>query len=292
MNFDQFLQTAWKDHADDPEAVASRLPEGIALVERPEQVALFARLVLHVEGEHLGRWQKGKELLAALRASPHFSGPDAESALRRGEAVLLACERGSLPADGLTLSERVRSLAAAAAALSAQAHGERAESFFRQALQLSGKLAKDDPANRDLAIASNNLALALEERKHRAFRDTELMLIAAHAARKFWELSGTWLEVERAEYRLARSFLAAGKPHDSLRHAETCLEVCSAHDAAAIELFFAQEALALALAGAGQGEAATNAVGRARELFARLPEEEKPWCREPLEQIEKLVAVE
>jgi hypothetical protein len=290
MSFDQFLQTAWKEHADDAEAVASRFAEGIALLEKPEQVPAFARLVLHVEGEHLGRWQKGRDLLTALRASPHFSGQEAESALRRGEAVLMACERGSLPSEGLTPSERVRALATAASSLSAHAQGERAEAFFRQALQLSGKLPKEDPANRDLAIASNNLALALEERKNRAFRDTELMLMAAHAARKFWEISGTWLEVERAEYRLARSFLAAGKPHDALRHAETCLEVCSAHDAAAIELFFAQEAMALALFGAGQEELAANAVGRAGELFARLPEEEKPWCREPLSHLEKLGA--
>lgn len=289
MSFDDFLSRAWNDHAHDSPAVAARLRDGFALLEKPEQVAPFARLIVHVEGEHLGHWQEGLALLGELRASRHFSGPEAESALRRGEAALLACERGSLPADGLTPSDRVRAMAVASSALSAQGQGERAEAFFRDALQLSSKFPKDDPAMRDLAVTSNNLASALETKDGRAFRDTELMLMAAHAARKYWGLAGGWLEVERAEYRLAMSFLAATRPQDARRHAELCLETCAAHEAPALEHFFAQEALGLAFAASGDMQGARNALARARDLFSRLPAEEKPWCTGSLAKLEKAV---
>lgn len=289
MSFDDFLSRAWNDHAHDSPAVAARLRSGLALLEKPAQVAPFARLVVHVEGEHLGQWQEGLEILGELRASPQFQGTEAESAVRRGEAALLACERGSLPAEGLGASDRVRALAVAASALSAQGHGERAEAFFREAMRLSGKLPKEDPAVRDLAVTSNNLASALETKEGRAFRETELMLMAAHAARKYWELAGTWLEVERAEYRLAMSFLAAARPQDARRHAELCLETCAAHEAPAIEQFFAQEALGLAFAACGDAQGARNALERARDLFSRLPAEERPWCADSLAKLEKAV---
>jgi hypothetical protein len=36
------------------------------------------------------------------------------------------------------------------------------------------------------------------------------MIFAAKTTRKYWEIAGTWLEIERAEYRLAMTYLAAG----------------------------------------------------------------------------------
>lgn len=38
------------------------------------------------------------------------------------------------------------------------------------------------------------------------------MLLAAQTARKFWEQAGTWLQVEKAEYRLSMTYLQAGDP--------------------------------------------------------------------------------
>lgn len=288
MSFDTFLSQAWSDHAENSDAVAARLPEALSLLEKPEQVPPLARLIVHVKGEHLGRWAEGLELLAKVKESPHSSGADAEAALRRGVAVLTACERGSLPAEGLSASDKARCLATAAAALSSRGQGERAEAFFRSALQGAAKLGREDPAQRDLAVTSNNLASILGEKADRVFRDTELMLMAAHAARKHWELAGTWLEVERAEYRLAMCFLAAKKPADARRHAELCLEIAAANNAGPLELFFGQEALALTFHASGDGQGLTNARGRARDLFARLPADEKPWCVGSLEKLEAL----
>jgi hypothetical protein len=286
MSFQEFLRNAWKEHAHDSAAVSARMRQGLNLLEKSEDIAPMARLIVHVEGEHLGQWSQGMALLGELRSSPHFSGAEADSALRCGEATLLVCESGSLASVDLNPSERLKALAMAVGAVSAQGSGERAESIFREALGIAVKLKREDPACKDLAMASNNLAVALEEKAEKAFRDIELMLMAAHAARRFWEISGTWLEVERAEYRLAMSFLSAGRPWDALRHAENCYDLCLAHSAPPFELFYGQEALALSFAAAGDWEGFRHARWRALDLFARLPEEEKPWCKDSHSRLE------
>ncbi len=288
LNFDTFLSQAWTDHATDSAAVATRLPEGIAMMEKPEQVSALARLLVHVMGEHLGEWDRGLELLQSLRASAHFSAlPDNEKVLLRSEAALLLGQ-GKTPPPGLSKSDRAGALATAAAALSALGQGDRAEKLYREALELARHFDKTDPAQRAIAVASNNLAAALEEKKDRGFRETELMLIAAHASRKHWELAGTWLEVERAEYRLTTCFLSAGKPGDAKRHAELCLEVCEANQAPAFELFLAHEALAL-VAKAQEKEADLREhLARAFQHFEAIPADERKWGEASLKKLQAL----
>ncbi len=290
MSFDSFLQSAWRDHATDAEAVAARIKEGSGKIEKVEHVAQLARLVVHVYGEHLGRWQDGKTLIEEIRQGPFGDSPEAHIALGRAEGVFLACERGAFSPEGLAASDRIRVLATAASALSAQGQGERAESFFREALGLAAKIGKEDPAHRDLAVTGNNLAVSLEEKENRIFRDSELMLMAAHAARKHWEIAGTWLEVERAEYRLAMSFLAAGKARDALRHAENCLEIVAAHQAEPLESFFGFEALALSHLAMCEREPAMGALERMRALFQEMPEGERGWCQQSLDRLELKLA--
>jgi hypothetical protein len=57
----------------------------------------------------------------------------------------------------------------------------------------------------------NNLAVSLEGRSPRSAYETQGMLMAAEGALQYWKQAGTWLEEERAEYRLARSRLQAGE---------------------------------------------------------------------------------
>ena len=66
--------------------------------------------------------------------------------------------------------------------------------------------------NRALAVAANNLASSLEERSTRSAGERELMILAAQTARHYWGRAGGWLETERAEYRLAMSWVQAGDP--------------------------------------------------------------------------------
>jgi hypothetical protein len=74
---------------------------------------------------------------------------------------------------------------------------------------------RDAAAQRALAAAGNNLAAGLEEKPDRDAAGTAGMVAAAQAGVECWRRAGTWLEHERAEYRLARSLLAAGQAADA-----------------------------------------------------------------------------
>ena len=189
---------------------------------------------------------------------------------------------------GLAPSDRIRVLAVAAGALSARGKRAAARKYFLEAAGLAGgSIARADPAHRDLAVAANNLACALEEASARSGEDAELMLLAARTARLEWELAGTWVEVMRAEYRLAMSHLHAGENEPALRHAEISLEIAAARDASTVDRFFGQEAYALAAKASGDTEGFAKAVELAGSLFGRLTEEEKSWCGETLAKLRR-----
>src|SRR5581483_5972026 len=117
-------------------------------------------------------------------------------------------------------SDKARVLAVAAAALAGQKRTKEAIRDWKLALELAQYgPKKTDPAARALAVTGNNLASALEEQADRTADERALMLEAAKAARRFWEIAGGWQEVERAEYRLCMSHLKAGEPSIALEHA-------------------------------------------------------------------------
>jgi hypothetical protein len=290
MTFDEFHQKAWSEHFLDAGAVAARFPAALALVEKPEQVALFARLVAHVEGEHLGRWTKGLELLGALGDHAARLADDAgRSALDRFTRSLRFCGGDGGALDGLSSSDRARVLAVAGPALAAQGAVARGFDLFREAASAADLLDRADPAQRDLAVAGNNLSLGLEEKPGRTAEETELMLFAARTGRRFWEIAGGPTQVMRAEYRLAKSHVAAGNADEAVKHAETALELAAAHSAGDTDVFFLYEALAWAERARGRLEGFARAVEHARERFGRLSEEDREWCEPELKKLQALV---
>ena len=60
------MQQGWADHGNDPQGVYDRLAEGLALAASPGDLPALAGLIVHVAGEHLGRWADGDALLADL----------------------------------------------------------------------------------------------------------------------------------------------------------------------------------------------------------------------------------
>ena len=109
------------------------------------------------------------------------------------------------------------------------------------------------------------------------------MLQAAAVGRRYWARAGTWLETERAEYRLARCWLAAGDPAQARQHAQACLALVDAQPAPpALERFFACEALALTERAAGQAAAEAAAVDGMRRAFEHLSAEDQVWCQASL----------
>ena len=287
MDFNAALAQAWNDHADNPRAVAARWPELQSLAIDEPQIERLVGLMHHVHGVHLGEWQAGAVALQSLRALSAFrdDGSSGQS-LRRMLASLALCAGTPASADAFSVSDRIRVGAMAADNLNSH-DPARAAALLRQTLDLAQRsgLPDDDPMHRSVAAAANGLACALEAKPDRSADERALMILAAQAARHHWERAGTWLEVERAEYRLAMTWLQAGDLAQARQHAQACLEIVSANQGAALERFFGWEALA------GVERTAGNAVGHARALemahatFGELSEDDQGWCKASLDEL-------
>ena len=289
MTLDEFLARAWDDHGDHPQEVADRLAASFDLVTEAADIPPFARLLVHVCGAHLGQWQRGIELLESVRRLPAFDGGvDASGAIVRNVAALKHCGGDAAALAGLADDDRAAALALAAAALAERSEFDRALAAYAEAslrAEAAG-LPPGSPAIRALAVAGNNLAAALEEKRDRTAAETAGMVQAAGGGLRYWTLAGTWLEEERALHRLARSHLAAGDPGRAVVAARSCIEVCARNDAPAFERFFGHAALALAQRAAGDRNGFLSARQEAIELYRQIAPEDRTWCESELSALE------
>ena len=265
----------------DAAAVMARLPAGVALVSVPADLPKFAHLVVHDAGEHMGRWAEGVSLLERLRSHASFDASAAEGkAVLRSLAVLHACAGDLDAAEEFTIlgraggdvpeaSDRARIKALVASTLTGQHRIAEAARALDEAVRLAGYgPGPKDPAARALAVAGNNLAQDLERRETLSDDERALMLKAAQAGRDFWGIAGGWMEVERAEYRLAMSCIKAGLAERAEGHARECMRIVRENGSDAGELFFAHEVTARAHVASGDGAHAAAAI---REAEAVLP---------------------
>ena len=284
---DALLKTAWNDHGDSPQAVADRLVANSHRVESCTQLAPFVRLLVHVYGEHLGQWQRGVDVITALRQQLAFAlDQPATDALQKAIATLRYAGGDALALEGLDGALRASALSTAALAFAGRQETARAIVAFTEALRIGELgLPSGSPTLRDLAIAGNNLAATWEEKTNRQPNETTAMLLAAHAALKYWKLAGTWLEEERAEYRLARSLLQAGQADAAVQPAQRCVDICTRQNAPAFELFFAYAVLGMAQRAAGQAEAFHRSHAAARAQWQQIPEQDRAWCQDDLDAL-------
>ena len=290
MTFDAFMEQAWSDHGEHPAEVAARLEGCIEDVGAPAEAQALARLGIHVMGEHLGEWMRGMRWLDALavHAAP-FSDEALERSLARGRATLRLAAGDATAALGLVRDDAAAAYAAAAAAVAGRADFRRALDALEHARTLaSAGLAPGSPAVRALAVAGNNVSAALEEKGDRDPAETAGMVAAAHTGLRYWRQAGTWLEHERAEYRLASSLLCAQDAAGAAAAARRCLALCAAHDAPALECFFGQEVLARACFAAGDASCGMAARSRAQSAYAALPDEERASAEAALRALETL----
>ena len=287
MTFDDFIETAWNDHADRPQEVADRLASSLAVIDTAERIPPFARLVTHVFGEHLGQWRGGIQLLESLRGVPAFdSAPAVTGTLVRSVAVLRYASGEHEALQPLSLEDRVSVLATASSALAGRNEFRQAVSAYAEASQLAQSgLPPGSPAIRALAIGGNNLAAALEAKTDRDSTETRGMIVAAEGGLKYWKQAGTWLEEERAEYRLARSLLQAGQHDAAVASARRCIAVCATNDAPAFERFFGYAVLALAQRAAGDAAGFATSRGQALGMFEEVAPDERQWCKFELEEL-------
>lgn len=283
MQFDAWLNQAWEVHATHAGAVAVRIAgEGLPLARTDADVAALMRLAHHVLGEHLGRWAQGRQLLFHIGTSEP-AGASAGVALRVFDASL-ALAGGQEDLRGtMTPSERIRVSTHAAPAL-AERDAPRAASLLREAaLDFDTEaLPNNDPACRAIAINGNDIAMSLGDKLMRSDAERDLMLLGARIARDYWARAGTWLEVERAEYRLAVSWLKVPDLAAARRHARKCLDLVREHEAPPLESFFGWEALALIERASGNLVANRQAVAHMKLAFDHLEEGDRAWCRPSL----------
>lgn len=246
--FKKLINEGWKNHDRKSQEVADSLFEGFHLLETPEQFPPFVSLAIHTIGGHLGQWSKAEELLQELTRLDSFQN---DSCVYRGLSALSYIQNNLdnfqkylalCPKE--EKDSEVRIYAMAANELVGQKEIKRAKEVFHLTLtKMSSNLEKGDSSARAMAICGNNLACELEEKEVRSEEENEFMVLAAQTARKYWEVAGSWVEVERAEYRLAMSLMKANRFNEALEHARNCERICLENEAAPFEKFFAYEAL-------------------------------------------------
>lgn len=287
MDFDTFIGKAWDDHVNAAQAVAERLDEALPMVGDEAQLNRLMHLGQHVYGEHLGQWQQAIAFVEQLKQLPAYAtgGTSGQARTRTLASLRLAAGEGAA-LDALSPSDRIRVGAMATSNL-AERDTARASRLLHDALDLAQRsgLPASDPMNRALAVTGNTLACALELKPQRSADERALMILAAQTARHYWAIAGTWLETERAEYRLANTWLQAGDLARAREHAQACLEIVAANDGAALERLFGWEALGLVERAAGNATGHAQALARAREAFEQLDESDKAWCAESLAKL-------
>jgi hypothetical protein len=285
MTLDNFLNQAWTDHATDAKGVAQRLPQALALLTENKQIPGLVHLAAHVFGEHLAQWEQGIEFLQQIQKQSVFE-PQTESQIiiDRNVASLKMASGARLDLQSFGKSDQIQIYASAAAGL-AMHEATQALGYLEKALALAQDLDITDPANRALAVKGNNMAAALEEKENRSSQENDLMIRAAQIGRKFWEIAGTWLHVERAEYRLAMSYLKSGQPEQASEHAQLCLNVVEQNKAEPMEYFFGYEAAAWVEKARGNAAAFQQAVQSAEKYFELMSEADKPWCQATMNRL-------
>jgi hypothetical protein len=286
MNFETYLKQAWNDHATQTRHVADGLRSGIALVESSAQIVQVAGLITHVMGEHLGLWVDGISLLDEIKnQKKNVSDEESEKAVLRSIAVLKLGMNPDISLLSFSPSDRIRILSTASSAFVGR-DTSRSKTLLDAALSMAKEgLDKSDPASRALAIAGNNLACTLEEKGSRTLQEIELMILAATTGRKYWERAGSWLEIERAEYRLANTYLKANQPDMAFAHAQLCVEICKENNAAPLEFFFGYEVVSLAEKARANDVGYRTAVQLAKQNFEKLSEAEAERCEATLKKL-------
>jgi hypothetical protein len=282
MDFNAYLNRAWTDHGKDPEATAESLDSGLALCRSSDDVSSLVQLTSHLYSEHLRRFTEGERKLRDIGKSEFVKGTPAEFTVVRAIAAFRLCEGTLDPLQdrmGLTPGDLARALAIATSALAVR-DSDRAEIYLQQALELatSLELTKSDGIARSLAVAGNNSAASLEELPTLTEKQKNLMLLAAETARKFWEIAGTWLEIERAEVRWALSCLKAELFEESRSHARRAIAICEANQAPDLEYFLAYEALAR-IEKTEATNAFPSAVLVAEDWFLKISPDENDWAQ-------------
>lgn len=284
----RFVADAWGRHNTEAQSVADGLRAQAATL--PADVDGAAALVLaeHLWLAHLHSAPGLRDFIAALPAAVAASAPT-DAALQRTQWVLAAADGG--PPGPLPDAPRWRALQNLWSLWCAQ--GRVAEARTMLGIELPAALTHADAAARKaLAATGWTLAQDLREAPRGDVARDAFMVELAQASRALWATAGTWVNVERGDWLLARCHAALGQGGPALAHARACLSLVQQHagepGADDFEFFFAHEALAWAQRAAGDvaGESEQIALMQAR-LAAITDDSLRPLCADALTALQK-----
>lgn len=286
-----WLPQAWELHAESPHEVAAGLSARQPMLAANADAAEAVRLAEHVWLSHL---DDAAGLRAWLQQLPPavLQAPIGAASVQRTRWVLAVLDGAEPPAvDDSTRWRGQQNLWSVWAA-----HGRADDALAMLNDEVPRALAHpENTACRALAATCNNLASDLRTGRRGDPHQDLLMLALARASRQLWHRAATWLQVERADYQLARCHAVLGQAEAALTHARSCLAAIDAHageaEAGAMEYFYAHEALAYAHHAAGD---AAGAAAQRQCMLDRLAAIDDPltraWCQRDLAEMDRALA--
>lgn len=254
--FDAMLQRNWARHQDAPEEVALQLRAHDTTAFSATEFDSYLKLLFHVENTHLDRPETLREFLTNT-VDAGLKGGSADPLRTILSRYLLLIDICSTPSEAIPLLlsrceplnldslDRSALFAMAASELCHGSYEPRSGEFFRLALlEYERNEDQQSPAVRAIAVAANNLAVQLEAMAEQSQEAKELMVFSALKAREFWGICGSAVNIERAEYRLAKCYLKAKMLQDALAHARLCEQICLQENLPGAEKFYASALLA------------------------------------------------
>jgi len=143
----------------------------------------------------------------------------------------------------------------------------------------------DAATHRRLGVDLFNHTWTLIDKADRTAAETDEMIHAAHASRYHWSKAGTIANLGRGEWQCSRVYATLGRGEPAVWHARRCVEyseaAAAAGEAESWDVPSSYEAMARAMAVAGDRAAAEEWRSRARAAVAAIAE---PEDRQIIEQ--------
>jgi hypothetical protein len=128
--------------------------------------------------------------------------------------------------------------------------------------------------HRQQGVSLFNFTWALIDKPDRTQEEDDQMIHAAHASRYHWSMAGNVVNHLRGDWQIARVYTLLTLPERALHYAQLCLRQCEANDIGGFDLAFAYEAVARALACAGETAGAQEYYRLAEQAGAQIAEED------------------
>jgi uncharacterized protein YndB with AHSA1/START domain len=157
------------------------------------------------------------------------------------------------------------------------------EDGWRHVLVPYEQAANDPEVHRTFGITLNLTVWRELDRADRTGDDNQRLVDAAHASLWHWAQVGTPANLARGEWLCAHAYTLVGRAEPALHHARRCLAATEANGLGDFDAFYAGEAMARALALAGEpAEAAAWRERAAQALGAVTDPEDRAICEADL----------